>query len=68
MWHSWSGVEERKMSSEAEQDLIRAARSGDEGAIEALLERHQSQVYRFGMRMCRNPEDAKDVVIPEKKK
>ena len=62
MWHSWSGAEERKMSSEAEQDLIRAARSGDDGALEELLERHQSQVYRFGMKMCRDPEDAKDVL------
>lgn len=31
-------------------------------ALEALLERHQAQVYRFGMRMCRDPEDAKDVL------
>src|SRR6187397_2698189 len=35
---------------------------GDRQALEALLERHQAQVYRFGMKMCRDPEDAKDVL------
>jgi RNA polymerase sigma-70 factor (ECF subfamily) len=50
------------MGSEAEGELVAKARSGDEGALEELLERHQSQVYRFGMKMCRDPEDAKDVL------
>ncbi len=44
------------------QELLAAARDGDRAALEALLERHQAQVYRFGMRMCRDPEDAKDVL------
>src|SRR6187397_3584686 len=35
---------------------------GDRQALEALLERHQAQVYRFGMKMCRDPEDAADVL------
>ena len=43
-------------------ELLERARSGDEAALEALLERHQAQIYRFGMRMCRDPEDAKDVL------
>ncbi len=42
--------------------LLAAARAGDKHALEALLERHQAQVYRFGMRMCHDPEDAKDVL------
>jgi RNA polymerase sigma-70 factor (ECF subfamily) len=42
--------------------LLAAARAGDEHALETLLERHQAQVYRFGMKMCRDPEDAKDVL------
>jgi len=46
----------------ADEDLVAAARAGDSGALERLLERHQAQVYRFGMRMCGNPEDAKDVL------
>src|SRR6478609_11420947 len=42
--------------------LLERARSGQQAALEELLERHQSQVYRFGMKMCRDPEDAKDVL------
>lgn len=43
-------------------DLLRAARGGDRRALEALLARHQGRVYRFSMRMCRNPADADDVL------
>jgi len=42
--------------------LLERARAGDRAALESLLERHQAQVYRFGMKMCRDPEDAKDVL------
>jgi RNA polymerase sigma-70 factor (ECF subfamily) len=42
--------------------LLERARAGGRDALEQLLERHQSQVYRFGMKMCRDPEDAKDVL------
>jgi RNA polymerase sigma-70 factor (ECF subfamily) len=45
-----------------DQDLLERARSGQADALEQLLERHQAQIYRFGMKMCRNPEDAKDVL------
>ena len=37
-------------------------RAGDERALGILLERHLPAVYRFGVKMCRDPEDAKDVV------
>lgn len=50
------------MIDEADNLLLERARAGDQQAIEALLERHQAQVYRFGMKMCRDPEDAKDVL------
>jgi RNA polymerase sigma-70 factor (ECF subfamily) len=46
----------------ADMDLLEAARRGDARSLEALLERHQAQVYRFGMKMCRDPEDARDVL------
>jgi RNA polymerase sigma-70 factor (ECF subfamily) len=46
----------------SDERLLAAARGGDRRALEALLERHQAQVYRFGMKMCRDPEDAKDVL------
>ena len=45
-----------------DQQLLERARAGQQDALEQLLERHQSQVYRFGMKMCRDPEDAKDVL------
>ena len=42
--------------------LLDAARGGDRDALEALLGRHQPRVYRFGLKMCRDPEAAKDVL------
>jgi RNA polymerase sigma-70 factor, ECF subfamily len=50
------------MSNDIDQKLLTAARSGDREALEELLERHQSQVYRFGMKMCGDREDARDVL------
>lgn len=41
--------------------LIEAARGGDREALEAFIERQQARVLRFGMKMCRDPEDARDV-------
>jgi len=46
----------------AEQRLLEAARGGDAAALEALLARYQPRIYRFGMKMCRRPEDAADVL------
>jgi RNA polymerase sigma-70 factor, ECF subfamily len=50
------------MPDETVDPLLERARAGDAQALEALLERHQEQIYRFGMKMCRNPEDAKDIL------
>jgi len=49
-------------SEQSDERLVAAARAGDTRALEALLARHQAEVYRFGMKMCRDPEDAKDVL------
>jgi RNA polymerase sigma-70 factor (ECF subfamily) len=49
-------------ASPSDERLLADARAGDRQALEMLLERHQAQVYRFGMKMCRDPEDAKDVL------
>lgn len=50
------------MKSEEDRKLLDAAVRGDRTAIEALLARHQAQVYRFGLRMCRDPDLAQDVL------
>lgn len=51
-----------RMLDEAERLLLDRARAGEAQAIEELLERHQEQVFRFAMKMCGEPEDAKDVL------
>lgn len=42
--------------------LIEASRAGDSAAVEELIRSHQGRVYSFAMRMCRNVEDAKDIL------
>lgn len=42
--------------------VLDAARSGDRAAIEELLAREQARIYAFGLKMCGNPEDARDVL------
>jgi len=46
----------------SDEELLSAARSGDRDALEELLTRHQRSVFRFGMKMCGEEEDAKDVL------
>jgi RNA polymerase sigma-70 factor (ECF subfamily) len=50
------------MQDDASHTLLERAREGDRQALEDLIARHQAQVYRFGLKMCRNPEDAEDVL------
>ncbi len=45
-----------------EHDLIAASQAGDAAALEELVRAHQGRVYGFAMRMCRNVEDAKDIL------
>ena len=49
--------------TEVEYDtLVQAAQGGDGEALDALLKQYQPQIYRFGMKMCRDPEDAQDIL------
>ena len=50
------------MTEPEETRLLEAARAGDTAAMDALLAHYQPRVYRFGMKMCRRPEDAADVL------
>lgn len=45
-----------------DEELVAAAQGGDRRALGELLERHQGRVFRFGMKMCGEPEDAKDIL------
>jgi RNA polymerase sigma-70 factor (ECF subfamily) len=45
-----------------ERRLIEASKDGDADALEELARRHQGRIYAFAMRMCRNVEDAKDIL------
>jgi RNA polymerase sigma-70 factor (ECF subfamily) len=45
-----------------EHELVAAARGGDRQALEQLLGAHQARVFRFGKKMCRDDEDAADVL------
>ncbi len=42
--------------------LLKSARAGDRGALEQLLTAHQHRVFRFGVKMCGEEEDARDVM------
>ena len=50
-----------KAAQATDDDLLAAARLGDAAALEALLVRYQPHLYRFGLRMCGNEDDAGDV-------
>jgi RNA polymerase sigma-70 factor, ECF subfamily len=45
-----------------ERRLIAASKDGDPAALDTLVRSHQDRVYGFAMRMCRNVEDAKDIL------
>jgi RNA polymerase sigma-70 factor (ECF subfamily) len=49
------------VASRTDDELLAAARGGDAAALEALLVRYQPHLFRFGLRMCGNVEDAGDV-------
>lgn len=50
------------MAGKSDRELLDAARGGDEQAVDELLGRHETKVYRFGLRMCGNEEDAREVL------
>ena len=49
-------------ANHADEHLLAQARSGDRDAIALLLETHEPLVYRFALRMCDHPQDARDVL------
>ena len=49
-------------ANDLDLSLLDAYRNGDDGALSALLARHSPAVHRFGLKMCGDAEDAKDVL------
>ena len=47
---------------ETDEALLDACRAGDRAALDRLLERYEPRIYRFGLRMCRDREAARDVL------
>lgn len=45
-----------------ERELLQRAQRGDPRAMDELLNRHQKQVYRFGLRMCGDEDAAREVL------
>lgn len=50
------------MKAESDAELLALVRSGDTKATEALLHKYEQRIYRFGLRMCGNEDDARDVL------
>ncbi len=48
------------MASDAE--LLAAVREGDEAALDELLRRYEGRIFRFGRKLCGDPEAAADVL------
>ena len=46
----------------SDDELVAAARAGSPEAIDALLETYQQRIFGFGLRMCGDAEDAKEVL------
>jgi len=46
----------------ADEEMLARIHEGDDTALTELLERNAPAIFRFGLKMCRDPEDAKDVL------
>ena len=50
------------MTAATDEALVQAARSGDEGAFDALVRRYQDKVYGLALRLSGNPSDAEEIL------
>lgn len=50
------------MPEVSDTELVERARKGEAVAMDQLLARHEQKIYRFGLRMCGNEDDARDVL------
>jgi RNA polymerase sigma-70 factor, ECF subfamily len=52
----------RVTSKQTDEALLERVRAGDAEALSELVERYAPRVLRFGIKMCRDEEDAREVV------
>lgn len=50
------------MPEVTDAELLESVKKGDAKAMDQLLSRHEQKIYRFGLRMCGNEDDARDVL------
>lgn len=50
------------MSNISENELIKAAKSGDQSALAKLVQEYSPKIYNLALRIMRNEEDAEDVL------
>lgn len=50
------------MTSHASTPLLKAAQAGDRKALETLLSSQASRIYGFGLKMCKQEQDAEDIL------
>src|SRR5690349_19259082 len=48
--------------SATDAELLDGAKRGDRAAVDELLRRYESSIYRFGLRMCGDEEAAREVL------
>jgi RNA polymerase sigma-70 factor (ECF subfamily) len=53
---------ETKMSTFEDAELVQRYQHGDESALDTLVKIHQEWAYRFAFRLCRDSENAADIV------
>ncbi len=51
-----------RVSALDEKQLLKAAASGDRSAFSELVKRYEETVYRFSLKMCRDPAHAEEVL------
>lgn len=51
-----------KIIKDNDFDLIQAINSGQTEKFHDLVKRYEQKLYNFGLRMCRNPSDAEDMI------
>jgi len=48
--------------STGDEELVAAAKGGDELAFETIVKRHRQRIFALALRYTRSPEDAEDIV------